>query len=166
MERAISTSEVIDFHPLDLPKTSFFTKAVWFNIPLEIQVALDELGKKALGGAIHAVEHGMISLFPKHVLCSRWDIGGVSIDIDPLYNQPMIYIYDSFPGGIGLAERAEQNILTLLKDTLSMIRACPCKEDSGCPSCIQSPKCGNGNEPLSKSGSIYLLSHLIESFKN
>jgi DEAD/DEAH box helicase domain-containing protein len=96
------------------------------------------------------------------VLCSRWDVGGVSIDIDPLFKKPMIYIYDAFPGGIGLAEKAKDNIIPLLEDTLALIRACVCKGDTGCPSCIQSPKCGNGNEPLSKKAAISILSMLID----
>ncbi|MEX2681091.1 MAG: DEAD/DEAH box helicase [Candidatus Sigynarchaeota archaeon] len=160
--KSIDTSEVIEYRPLELPKTAFNTKAVWLNIPLDVQVAIDVTGKKALGGGIHAVEHGAIGLFPKNVLCSRWDVGGVSIDIDPLYKKPMIYIYDAFPGGIGLAEKAKDNIIPLLEDTLALVRSCPCKGDTGCPSCIQSPKCGNGNEPLSKKAAILLLSMILE----
>ncbi|MFX0099181.1 MAG: Zn-binding domain-containing protein [Candidatus Hodarchaeota archaeon] len=163
VELEINTSKIINQCPLELPKTSFQTKALWFNIPLEIQVELDEIDKKALGGAIHAVEHGVISLIPKNVLCSRWDIGGVSIDLDPLYNCAMIYIYDSYPGGIGLVEHAKENIIGLLKDTLEMIKNCQCKDDSACPSCCQSPKCGSGNIPISKRGAIKLLSMLLEN---
>src|SRR5271157_142344 len=162
VEKAISTGEAIEFHPLTLPKTSFNTKAFWFNIPRDVQVALDVADKKALGGGIHAVEHGAISLFPRIVLCSRWDVGGVSIDLDPLYGKPMIYIYDGFPGGIGLAEKAQKNIISLLEDTLSMIQACPYKADTGCPSCVQSPKCGNGNQPMSKKAAIKILSMILK----
>ncbi len=160
--KAIDTGEATDYHPLELPKTAFNTKAVWVNVPLDVQVALDVAGRKSLGGGIHAVEHGSIGLFPKNVLCSRWDVGGVSIDIDPLYKKPMIYIYDAFPGGIGLSEKAKDNIIPLLEDTLALIRSCACKGDTGCPSCIQSPKCGNGNEPLSKTAAITLLSMILE----
>lgn len=160
--KAIDTGEAIEYHPLELPKTAFNTKAVWINVPLDVQVVLDVMGKKSLGGGIHAVEHGSIGLFPKNVLCSRWDVGGVSIDIDPLYKKPMIYIYDAFPGGIGLAEKAKDNIIPLLEDTLALIRTCACKGDTGCPSCIQSPKCGNGNEPLSKKAAISILSMLLD----
>lgn len=161
VKRTIATGEIAGVHDLDLPKTSFYTKAMWFNVPLDVQVALDAGGTRMLGGAIHAVEHGTISLFPKRVLCSRWDIGGVSIDIDPLYKKPMIYIYDGFPGGIGLAERAKDLAITMLADARTMIAACPCKVDTGCPSCIQSPKCGNGNEPLSKKGALLFLDEVL-----
>lgn len=160
--KSIETAEAIEYHPLELPKTAFNTKAVWFNVPLDVQVALDVMGKKSLGGGIHAVEHGAIGLFPRNVLCSRWDVGGLSIDIDPLYKKPMIYIYDAFPGGIGLAEKAKDNIIPLLGDTLALIRSCACKGDTGCPSCIQSPKCGNGNEPLSKKAAITILSMILD----
>jgi DEAD/DEAH box helicase domain-containing protein len=161
--KSLRTDETIESRPLDLPTTSFFTKSMWFNVPADVQVALDEAGKDLLGGAIHAVEHGSIGLFPRHVLCSRWDIGGVSIDMDPLYKKPMIYIYDGFPGGIGLAERATGRVIELLDDTVATIRNCPCKSDNGCPSCIQSPKCGNGNEPLSKKGAIILLDGIVSN---
>ena len=162
VEKAIATGEAIEFHPLVLPKTAFNTKAFWFNIPRDVQVALDVMEKQALGGGIHAVEHGAISLFPRIVLCSRWDVGGVSIDMDSLYRKPMIYIYDGFPGGIGLAEKAQKNVMALLEDTLSMIQACPCKADTGCPSCVQSPKCGNGNQPMSKKAAIKILSMILQ----
>ncbi|MBN2153668.1 MAG: DEAD/DEAH box helicase [Candidatus Lokiarchaeota archaeon] len=160
--KSIDSGEAIDYHPLELPKTAFNTKAMWFNVPLDVQVALDVMGKRSLGGGIHAVEHGSIGLFPKNVLCSRWDVGGVSIDVDPLYKKPMIYIYDAFPGGIGLAEKAKDNVIQLLEDTLALIRSCPCKGDAGCPSCIQSPKCGNGNEPLSKKAAVTILSMVLD----
>nr|MDO8113773.1 DEAD/DEAH box helicase [Candidatus Sigynarchaeota archaeon] len=162
--KKIATDEAKEFHPLTLPKTVFNTKSVWFNIPLDVQTALDVMdNKKALGGGIHAVEHGAISLFPKNVLCSRWDVGGVSIDMDPLYRKPMIYIYDAFPGGIGLAEKAKNNVISLLTDTLSLIEKCTCKADTGCPSCVQSPKCGNGNQPMSKKAAIKALSMILEN---
>jgi len=161
LEKSITTGEVINYHDLDLPKVKFNTKALWFNIPVDVKAELDEINKKFLAGAIHAVEHGTISLFPKLVLCSRWDIGGVSYEMDPKYRHPMIYIYDGFPGGIGLAEKASENILELLFDTLDLIKKCQCNTDNGCPGCIQSPKCGNGNQPLSKPGAIKLLELLL-----
>nr|MDO8116505.1 DUF1998 domain-containing protein [Candidatus Sigynarchaeota archaeon] len=162
VERSISTAELIGSNALNLPSTSFLTKAMWFDIPVDVQVALDVQGKRTLAGGLHAIEHGAIGLFPRHVLCSRWDIGGVSIDLDPVYNKPMIYIYDGFPGGIGLAERAKDHLTTLLHDTLVLVQNCRCAADTGCPSCIQSPKCGNGNEPLSKKAATTILSMILE----
>ncbi len=163
VERKISTTEILNSNSLNLPATSFLTKAMWFDIPLDVQVALDVKGKRSLAGGLHAIEHGAIGLFPRHVLCSRWDIGGVSIDLDPVYNKPMVYIYDGFPGGIGLAEKAKDNLVPLLKETRELVERCRCKADTGCPSCIQSPKCGNGNEPLSKNAARSILSMIIDN---
>ncbi|MHA1680037.1 MAG: DEAD/DEAH box helicase [Promethearchaeota archaeon] len=160
-EKTIKSGEVISYHRLDLPKTKFTTKSIFFTIPKDIYLELVESGKKSLGGGIHAIEHGIIALFPKNIFCSRWDVGGVSIDVDPLFNRPAIYIYDSFPGGIGLSEKATEMIVSLLNSTREMIRGCSCKPDNGCPSCVQSPRCGNGNEPISKKGALSILDAIL-----
>ncbi|MHA1792183.1 MAG: DEAD/DEAH box helicase [Promethearchaeota archaeon] len=156
----------IDSYKLDLPPTLFHTKALYFNIPVDIATELLELDKNSLGGGIHAIEHVIISLFPRKVLCSRWDIGGVSKEDDRLFHVPMIYIYDGFPGGIGLTEKAKDSIFELFSVARELIRDCSCEKDSGCPSCIQSPKCGNGNEPLSKKAALIILDRLRETLVN
>ncbi|MBD3186453.1 DEAD/DEAH box helicase [Candidatus Bathyarchaeota archaeon] len=162
VEKKISDGSTMSQHPLHLPRTKFNTKGVFIIIPNDIHVALLEQGSKKLGGGIHAIEHGIIALFPQHVFCSRWDVGGVSITLDPLFNRPVIYLYDSFPGGIGLVEKAKDVMLSLLGDTLEIIKSCTCQADTGCPSCVQSPKCGNGNDPISKSSAETIIEMLLQ----
>jgi DEAD/DEAH box helicase domain-containing protein len=117
-------------------------------------------------GSIHAVEHVMISMAPYFTMCDRWDIGGVSTkDGGELSsNWPVIYIYDGFPGGIGISESLYSILIELMKKTKKLITSCRCKEQ--CPACIQSPKCGNLNEPLDKLGAVKLLDLLITSDQN
>lgn len=112
-----------------------------------------------LTGSIHAVEHAAIGIVPLHVLCDRIDIGGVSHAHHPDTGAPTICIHDAIPGGVGIAEKAYTLLEEILRATLRAIEECPCT--SGCPSCIQSPKCGNNNQPLDKAGAGMLLHHLI-----
>jgi DEAD/DEAH box helicase domain-containing protein len=156
------TQEIISRHPLeDIPIIEFETQAVWFEIPFEDQKEL-ELAGFDLGGTIHAIEHAMIAMAPALAQISRWDLGGVSIDFDPVKQQPIVYIYDAYKGGIGISEQLYQNLLTLMKLAYDLINSCNCKTDNGCPGCIMSPKCGNQNEPLDKNGALFLLSLLLD----
>ena len=151
------TEEVIGDEPLDLPTRSFPTVALWFDIPEE---ALDEIDKMKLDlvGGLHAAEHAAIGMLPFFAMCDRADIGGVSIEQYPDTGKPQIFIYDGHPGGIGIAEKGFELIFDLWETTLKTVRECPCK--TGCPSCIQSPKCGNNNSPLDKQSAEVILERL------
>src|SRR5439155_7368684 len=110
-------------------------------------------------GTLHAAEHASIGLLPLVATCDRWDVGGLSTPFHPDTDGPTIFIYDGYPGGAGIAERGHQSRQRLLAATFDALRACPCSK--GCPSCVQSPKCGNGNEPLDKQGAIALLAAML-----
>jgi DEAD/DEAH box helicase domain-containing protein len=110
-------------------------------------------------GGIHAIEHAMIGLFPLFALCDRGDVGGISHTFHPQVGRPAIFVYDGYPGGIGLAERCYRVLDELLRTTLALVRDCPC--ELGCPSCIHSPKCGSGNKPLDKAAAILTLEGLL-----
>jgi DEAD/DEAH box helicase domain-containing protein len=144
--RKLSTNEVMDMIDLDLPSSSFVTQALWYEPRPREQDLL---------GALHAAEHAQIAVLPLLAMCDRWDIGGLSTNWHPQTGGPTIFIYDGFPGGIGIARRGYEAFEALVDDALRLISECPC--ESGCPSCIQSPKCGNLNEPLSKDGARALL---------
>jgi DEAD/DEAH box helicase domain-containing protein len=152
------TDEVVGDELLDLPPQCFNTEAVWFNVP---QKAIDKLVESSLdvAGGLHAAEHASIALLPLFALCDRNDIGGVSTPFHPDTGRPQIFIYDAYPGGIGIAEKGYEVIARLWATTLKAIEDCPCQD--GCPSCIQSPKCGNNNEPLDKRAAIALLRGLV-----
>ncbi|MFW9901744.1 MAG: DEAD/DEAH box helicase [Candidatus Thorarchaeota archaeon] len=148
-------------HPLeDIPIIEFETQAVWFLIPFDYQKELEIKGFD-LGGTIHAIEHAMIAMAPTLAQISRWDLGGVSIDFDPVKLQPIIYIYDAYRGGIGISESLFLNLYKLLDMTYKLIDSCSCKTANGCPCCCLSPKCGNNNEPLDKEGAKFILKKLI-----
>ena len=112
-----------------------------------------------LPGAAHAAEHAAIGLLPLIAVCDRWDVGGVSTPFHPDTGSCGIFIYDGYPGGAGIVERGFRSEERLLRATLETVRLCPCAR--GCPSCVQSPKCGNGNEPLHKAGAVALLSAML-----
>jgi DEAD/DEAH box helicase domain-containing protein len=152
--RRFSTGEVIDETPLDLPEQQLRTKSVWYTID---QAALDgaDLGFGDVPGAAHAAEHAAIGLLPLFATCDRWDIGGVSTALHPDTGRPTIFVYDGHPGGAGFSARGFEIVEQWLGATREAIGACECA--SGCPSCIQSPKCGNGNSPLNKPGALRLL---------
>ncbi len=159
------TQEILSRHPLeDIPLIEFDSQALWYLIPFKHQKEL-ELEGFDLGGTIHAIEHAMIAVAPVLAQISRWDLGGVSIDFDPIKQQPIIYIYDAYRGGIGISETLYNNLNALLDMTYSLIRSCNCQNSNGCPACIISPKCGNNNDPLDKSGALFLLDKLIEPIK-
>ena len=143
------TEEVLAVKDLDCPPHDFDTKAVWWDIPAGIARRIKNAGCD-LPGALHAAEHACIGLLPLFAMCDRWDIGGLSTPAHVDTGQPQIFIYDGFPGGIGIAEKGFSLLESLWQATLETIEQCPC--EFGCPSCVQSPKCGNNNEPLDKRG--------------
>ena len=148
---------VIDFKALDLPTVEFSTRALWFE--LDELVAAEPFPPEFLLGALHALEHAQIAVLPLIAMCDRWDIGGLSTNAHPQTGGPTIFIYDGHPGGIGITRRGYDEFGRLVGDARRLIGECPCT--SGCPSCVQSPKCGNLNEPLSKRGALELLRRLI-----
>ena len=150
--------EVIGEEPLDLPPHHFPTVALWFDLPPEAMARLVK-AQLDLAGGLHAVEHAAIAILPLFALCDRNDIGGVSTPFHPDTGRAQIFIYDAYPGGIGIAEKGFDIITELWQATLRVIAECPCQE--GCPSCIQSPKCGNNNKPLDKKAAQILLEGLL-----
>jgi DEAD/DEAH box helicase domain-containing protein len=142
---------------LDLPPTSFPTQALWFE--LDAQQIEDDIPLDQLLGALHATEHAQIAVLPLIAMCDRWDIGGLSTNYHPQTGAPTIFIYDGHPGGIGIARTAFARFAELCRDAHALVCECPCA--SGCPSCVQSPKCGNLNEPLSKAGARALLGRML-----
>jgi DEAD/DEAH box helicase domain-containing protein len=151
--KSLQDHEVIDFESLDLPTTEFDTRALWYE--LDELIAAEEFPRAALLGSLHALEHGQIAVLPLIAMCDRWDIGGLSIDAHPQTGGPTIFIYDGHPGGVGITRRGYEEFERLVADARRLIGECPCQ--SGCPSCVQSPKCGNLNEPLHKAGALELL---------
>ena len=155
------TQEIRSRFPLeDIPIIEFETNALWFLIPYEFQKE-SEIKGYDLGGTVHAIEHAMIAMAPALAQISRWDLGGLSIDFDPVNQQPVIYIYDAYRGGIGISELLYYNLTELLDLTHLLINSCNCNEPNGCPACIMSPKCGNNNEPLDKQGALFILKKLL-----
>ena len=149
--------QIIDIVALELPPTSFPTQALWFELdPGELA---ETLGLETLLGALHATEHAQIAVLPLIAMCDRWDIGGLSTNFHAQTGAPTIFLYDGHPGGIGIARTAFARFEELCDDALRLIAECPCA--SGCPSCVQSPKCGNLNEPLHKAGARALLQRLL-----
>jgi DEAD/DEAH box helicase domain-containing protein len=178
-----SSGEVLGQRSLDLPETTLETKALYHTVPSDLEGEIrqgaygGELGGESTGqpsdaatdggesgdfpGAIHAAEHAMISMFPFEYLCDRGDIGGLSTPRHPHTGEPTIFIYDGYPGGIGLTRAGYHDVAGLMDTTLSMLESCDCAD--GCPACVQSPHCGNANDPLDKHGAIYLLDALLDS---
>ncbi len=152
--RSVRTHEVLDRAPLDLPPSQLVTRAVWYTFSDEL-VGRAEVGDRELPGALHALEHAAIGILPLFTICDRWDVGGVSTAWLSDTGMPTVFIHDAHEGGAGIAELAFEASDRHLAATLDVIRACGC--DDGCPSCVQSPKCGNGNEPLAKAGAVRLL---------
>ncbi len=147
------TGNTIGEGMLDLPETTLRTKALYYTLPPDLEVAIRaDRSDEAFNGGIHAAEHGMISLFPFSLLCDRGDIGGISTPYHPHTDRPTVFIYDGYPGGVGLTRAGYGIVEELMTRTADMIDACDCAD--GCPSCVQSPQCGNANEPLSKAPAI------------
>ncbi len=158
LRRKLITGEVLGEAKLDLPPRTLRTRAVWWTVT-EDQLDEARISPEILGGALHAAEHASIGLLPLFATCDRWDIGGVSVPLHPDTLLPTVFVYDGHPGGAGFAERGFHTARAWLTATRDAIAACEC--EAGCPSCIQSPKCGNGNDPLHKRGAVRLLDHLL-----
>jgi DEAD/DEAH box helicase domain-containing protein len=156
--RDSSSHEVLDRVDLDLPPTHLMTRAVWYR-PDDDAIAEAGVAARALPGALHAMEHAAIGILPLFTICDRWDVGGVSTVFLPETAGPTVVIHDAHPGGAGIAELAYGAADRHLAATLDVVAACRC--DGGCPSCVQSPKCGNGNEPLDKDAAAHLLRVLL-----
>ncbi len=152
-KKRISDHEVLDLLPVDLPERHFHTQALWYVVPDELLGA--DFPLSVLMGSLHAAEHGQIAVLPLIAMCDRWDIGGLSTNFHHQTGRPTIFVYDGHPGGVGLTRRGFQEFETLVADARRLIEECPCRR--GCPSCVQSPKCGNLNEPLDKRGALELM---------
>jgi DEAD/DEAH box helicase domain-containing protein len=155
--RRTSTNEVFEVVPLDFPPRELTTRACWYTMPPEVLTGAGVEPSRTIG-AVHAAEHALIGLLPLFAICDRWDVGGVSMAIHPHTGQPTIFVYDGYPGGAGIAELAFAELHRHIAAAHELVNGCPC--DDGCPSCVQSPKCGNWNEYLDKHAAITLLETL------
>ncbi|MEQ4489652.1 MAG: DEAD/DEAH box helicase [Dehalococcoides mccartyi] len=156
--KAQFTEQVLSEEQLDLPPQTFPTIAVWFKLPSDLVSAMEKT-KMDFHGAIHAAEHALIGLLPLFALCDRGDIGGVSTPLHPDTGTPAIFVYDGHPGGVGIAEKGYEVISDLWEAARNVIEKCTCID--GCPSCVQSPKCGNNNKPLDKNGAKAVLERCL-----
>jgi DEAD/DEAH box helicase domain-containing protein len=154
--KRLADHEVIDLHTLDLPEQNFVTQALWYELGEEL---VGELPLDALLGALHATEHAQIAVLPLIAMCDRWDIGGLSTNYHHQTGRPTIFVYDGHPGGVGITKQGFEQFERLTGDARQLIAECACA--AGCPSCVQSPKCGNLNEPLSKHGALELLAAMM-----
>jgi DEAD/DEAH box helicase domain-containing protein len=156
--KRLGDQELIDFTALDLPETTFTTQALWYELPDEV-LGGEGLPLERLLGSLHAAEHCQIAVLPLLAMCDRWDIGGLSTNYHPQTGRPTIFLYDGHPGGVGITRQGFREFEVLSGDAHRLIAECPCQ--SGCPSCVQSPKCGNLNEPLAKDGARELLGRML-----
>ena len=156
LRRDEQTGKVWDSTPLDLPRRTLRTQAVWYTVDA---AALVGIPAKDLPGAAHAAEHTAIGLLPAFAPCDRWDIGGLSTTLHPDTGQLTVFVHDGAAGGAGFAEQGFTQIDRWLGATVDRLRGCPCVD--GCPSCVVSPKCGNGNQPLNKAAAARLLELLV-----
>lgn len=147
-------------YPLDMPERVLTTTAVWWSAPAAVLAAAG-VGPDRLPGALHAAEHAAIGLLPIVASCDRWDLGGLSTAMHPDTGQPTVFVHDAAPGGAGFAEHGFLTPARWLGATRELLAQCPCT--AGCPSCVQSPKCGNGNSPLDKAGALSLLTLLVSA---
>ncbi len=156
-KKAIRDGATLDLVPLDLPETTFDTEAIWYLPEPEMLAGLDALPR--LLGSLHAAEHAMIAILPLWAMCDRWDIGGLSTNLHFQTGRPTVFVYDGHPGGVGIARRGYDELEGWVADTERLLAGCPCAD--GCPSCVQSPKCGNLNEFLDKGGALTLLRRML-----
>jgi len=157
-KRALPGQELMGVFPLELPPQIFETIGFWVEIEPALKRFVEQKGLHFMGG-IHAIEHATIGIFPLFALCDRNDIGGICYPHHPQVGKSAIFIYDGYPGGVGLAQHGFEIILDLLEKTLDLVKSCGCEE--GCPSCIHSPKCGSGNKPLDKQAALLILEGLL-----
>lgn len=154
--RRNGTGELLSTHGLAAPAQTLTTAGVWWSWPAEV---VDATGIADVAGAAHAAEHAAIGLLPHFAACDRWDIGGLSTAFHPATGEVTVFVYDGYPGGVGYAQRGFTQAAEWLRSTRDAIIGCRCLE--GCPRCVQSPKCGNGNNPLDKDGAATLLRALV-----
>jgi DEAD/DEAH box helicase domain-containing protein len=152
-KKRVADHEVLDLLPVDLPEQNFVTQALWYTLPPDLLPA--DFPLSVLQSALHAAEHSQIAVLPLIAMCDRWDIGGLSTAFHPQTAKPTIFIYDGHPGGVGITRTGYENFDMLVGDAHRLVSECPCEK--GCPSCVQSPKCGNLNDYLSKAGAIELM---------
>ena len=156
-KKSIRDQSTLETVELDLPETSFETEAIWYLPEPEQLERLEKM--PTLLGTLHAAEHSMIALLPLWAMCDRWDIGGLSTNIHFQTGRPTVFIYDGHSGGVGITERGFDVFEGWVADTAQMLEGCPCSD--GCPSCVQSPKCGNLNEMLDKAGALTFLRRMV-----
>jgi DEAD/DEAH box helicase domain-containing protein len=156
--KSIRDHATLDLTPLDLPETTFETEAIWYLPEPEMLEGLETMPR--LLGTLHAAEHSMIALLPLWAMCDRWDIGGLSTNLHFQTGRPTVFIYDGHPGGVGITERGFDVFAGWVADTEKLLDGCPCEH--GCPSCVQSPKCGNLNDMLDKAGALTLLRRMLD----
>ncbi len=157
-KRLLKGQKLIGVEPLDLPPRVFETEGLWLEIPFRLQRRFEAEQRHFMGG-IHAVEHASIGVLPLLVLCDRNDVGGIAYPFHPQLGGSAVFIYDGYPGGVGLCRRAFARLPELLAAALAAIASCPC--EVGCPSCVHSPKCGSGNRPIDKEAARLLLAGLL-----
>ncbi len=162
LRRRHLTGQVLDETPLDLPARQLRTRAVWYTLS-DAAIAEADLAPADVPGAAHAAEHAAIGLLPLFATCDRWDIGGVSTALHPDTGRMTVFVYDGQPGGAGFAARGYDTAEQWLRATREAVASCEC--EAGCPSCVQSPKCGNGNEPLDKAGAVRLLDAVLAALR-
>jgi DEAD/DEAH box helicase domain-containing protein len=151
--------EVLSIEDLDLPAQTFDTVALWWEVAPDVLAQVKRRGLDVAGG-LHAMEHATIGLLPLFAMCDRWDIGGISTPHHPDTEAASVFVYDAFPGGVGIAEKGFDLLGELWQATYEAVRDCPCED--GCPSCIQSPKCGSNNEPLDKQAAVLMLAEILK----
>lgn len=156
--RRISGQDLLGVYPLDLPPLVFETHGLWIDIEDSLRRLIETRGLHFMG-AIHALEHAAIAMFPLFALCDRGDVGGISIPLHPQTGKAAVFIYDGVAGGVGLARRCFEVIEELLQRVVELLTDCPCQD--GCPACVYSPKCGSGNKPLDKAGALLLCRALL-----
>ncbi len=156
--KRLGDHQAIDFVALDLPEQSFPTQALWYVLGDDLADP-EALPHDVLLGSLHASEHSQIAVLPLLAMCDRWDIGGLSTNVHPQTGRPTIFIYDGHPGGVGIARRGFDEFPRLVADAARLVGECPCAD--GCPSCVQSPKCGNLNDHLHKAGAVELMARML-----
>jgi len=156
--RRMSGGDLLGVFPLELPPLIFETHGLWLDIEDSHRAHLERAGRHFMG-SIHALEHAAIALMPLFVLCDRNDLGGISIPLHHQTQKAAVFVYDGVPGGVGLAERGFEVIEELLAKVEELLAGCECED--GCPACVHSPKCGNGNKPLDKAGALLLTRVLL-----
>jgi DEAD/DEAH box helicase domain-containing protein len=158
-KKAIRDGATLDLVPLAMPETTFETEAVWFLPDREQLEGIHRM--PTLLSTLHAAEHTLIALLPLWAMCDRWDVGGLSTNVHFQTGRPTVFVYDGHAGGVGIAERGFDVFPDWVADTARLLERCPC--EAGCPSCVQSPKCGNLNEYLDKQGALTLLRRMLDA---